>query len=91
MMREGKLLTFLRILFQEQVYEVRKNGNKTLEISIWAKNCKLIFLNMRSCARAKKKVCNVRNVSVGTKKDQFGGLVVRTVTFEKETKVLIEN
>jgi len=43
MMREGKLLTFLRIIFQEQVYEVRKNGNKTLEISIWAKNCKLIY------------------------------------------------
>ena len=43
MMREGKLLTFLRIIFQEQVYAVRKNGNKTLEISIWAKNCKPIY------------------------------------------------
>ena len=36
-----------------------------------------------------RKVCNVRTASMGAKKGQFEGLVVRRVTYEMESKALI--
>ena len=57
MMREGKFLTFLRIRFQEQVYEVRKKMEiKRLKSRFGQKNCKIFFLSTRSCARGGEKI-----------------------------------